>query len=246
MKAKGTRTLRKAAVLLAASFVTMAIGGCQTAGKHPIYESGSVPDINVKLEPGDMIETKFYYAPELNESQRVRPDGKITLQLIGDVEAAGREPAALQEELKERYTGLIDKPEVTVFVRDMNNRAIFVGGAVKIPGRFPMTGTLTALAAILQAGGFDMTQAAFNNVVVIRQEAPQPSAFVLDFTKTLQGEPGEPFYLHAQDLVIVPKTKISNLNQWIDQYLNRIVPQFGFTYTRPVGDGTIGLDTSQR
>ncbi len=239
MKRTGTAL---AAVLLG----LLLAGGCQTAGKKPIHAGGSKPDVSVKLEPGDLIEIKFFYAPELNDIQRVRPDGKLSLQLIGEVDAQGQEPAALQAELKKRYDGLIEKPEVSVVVREMSNRAVFIGGAVRNPGRVPMPGTITALGAIVQAGGFDMTQAGYHNVVVIRSSEGQPSAYVLDFSGDLKGHPSEPFYLHSQDIVHVPKTKIANVNQWIDQYLNKVVPQFGLTYYRPLGDGTIGLDTSSR
>jgi protein involved in polysaccharide export with SLBB domain len=246
MAGKMIRPLR-AAVVVGLTLGALMAGGCQTPRERPMpYDAGSPPDMNVKLQPGDLIEAKFYYSPELNESQRVRPDGKIALQLIGEIEAAGKDPQQLQAELREKYTGLIEKPEVAVLVREMSNRAVFVGGAVRNPGRIPMTGNLTALAAILEAGGFDMTQAGFNRVVVIRQEEDQPKSYILDYAKTLKGEPGEPFYLHSQDLVIVPRTPITDIDQWIDQYLNRIVPQFGFTYTRPIGDGVIGIDTSRR
>ena len=222
------------------------VSGCQTAGPKAAYREGSEPDIRVTLEPGDLVDVKFYYAPDLNESQRVRPDGHITLQLLGEVKAAGLTPGNLQEKLKESYAGLIDKPEVAVFLREQQNRAVFVGGSVKNPGRIPMPGSLTALSAILQAGGFDMTQAGYHNVVVLRMEEEKPEAFVLDYSKELNGEPGLPFYLHAQDVVLVPRTRIVDMNQWIDQYLNKLVPQFGFTATRVFGDGTVGIDTSNR
>ncbi|MFH0879491.1 MAG: polysaccharide biosynthesis/export family protein [Lentisphaerota bacterium] len=242
MKTRINRVWMLAPLLMGAAL----IAGCQTAGPKNVYTEGSEPDVSVKLEAGDLVDVKFYYAPELNELQRIRPDGNITLQLLGEVKAAGLTPGKFQEALKEKFTGLIDKPEVAVFVREQQNRAVFVGGAVKNPGRIAMPGSLTALSAIMQAGGFDMVQAGFNNVVVIRMTDDKPQAFVLDYSKELNGEPGEPFYLHAQDIVQVPRTRVVDANQWIDQYLNKMVPQFGLTATRSFGDGTVGIDTSRR
>ena len=82
--------------------------GCATVqpAKTPM-EMASEPEARLTLGPGDVLDIKFYYAPELNESQTVRPDGKITLQLIGEVAVKGKAPAELQEELVRAYTGAI-------------------------------------------------------------------------------------------------------------------------------------------
>ena len=247
MIARKDQYVRASLCLLMGAFLLAAASGCRTTKPPiPVYTEGSAPDVSVKLEAGDLVEIKFFYAPELNETQRVRPDGKIALQLVGEVAAQGKEPGQLQAELKKMYEGVIEKPEVSVLVREMNNRAVFVGGSVKIPGRIAMPGSLTALGAIMHAGGFDMAQAGYHKVMVIRTEENQTKAYLLDFSDELNGSPDKPFYLHAQDIVFVPRTKITDVNQWIDQYLNRIVPQFGFIYSAPLGNGTIGIDTSRR
>ena len=246
---------------LAATFLTLT--GCQTAkpaGRSPSSpdyilrelqqtqtssEPRSLPDTRVTLAPGDLLEIKFFYAPDLNEEQQIRPDGKITLQLAGDVTAAGLTPEDLQKELEKKYTGLIENPSVAVIVRELNHRNVYVGGSVIRPGMLEMPGHMTALSAIMEAGGFDLREANLKNVLVIRHEGSTRSVFSLDVRDALKGDaPPAPFYLHAQDIVYVPRTTIVNVGQWVDQHINRIVPQTGFTYFYTKDEHRIGVDTS--
>jgi len=226
--------------------VALAVGGCRTAGPVKFAEEDSPePDARVVLAAGDVIEVKFLYAPELNEVQAIRPDGRVTLQLVGDVEAAGKEPGELQAEVKKRYAGVVDRAEVAVIVRELDHRAVYVAGAVQRPGRVLMPGDLTALDAIMQAGGFDPVTARVGGVLVIREEDGRREGVRLDFRKVLAGELHEPYYLHARDIVYVPRTRIVNVNQWIAQHISGLIPQFGFTYFRTKDDTQYGLDTSR-
>jgi len=205
--------------------------GCKTADVKMPAKFKSVPDARVILAPGDMVDVKFFYTPELNESQQIRPDGKISLQLVGDVAAAGLTPSALKDDLEKKYAGLIEKPSVVVIVRELNHRNVYVGGAVHKPGMVEMPGNMTALNAIIQAGDFNLREASLENVIVIRQDGATRKVFTLDFKDELKGCPRQdPFYLHAQDIVYVPRTKIANAVQWVDQHINKIVPQFGGAY----------------
>ena len=207
----------------------------------------SAPDTRVTLAAGDQLDIRFYYTPDLNDIQVIRADGKITLQLVGDVEAAGLTPPQLQKKLEEKYAGLIEKPSVAVIARNLNHRNIYVAGSVKLPGLQAMPGHLTVLEAVMQAGGFDMRDADPKNVIVIRQEGDQRNTYTLDLKNALVGkDPGEPFYLHAQDIVYVPRTGVVKAGQWIDQHITQLIPQAGFTYSHFSGANTIGVDTSAR
>ena len=72
---------------------------------------------DVTLTPGDAVDIKFFYVPELNDSQVIRPDGKLSLQLIGEIQAAGKSPEQLRKSLFELYTPQLKKPDVSVIVR---------------------------------------------------------------------------------------------------------------------------------
>jgi polysaccharide biosynthesis/export protein len=203
-------------------------------------ETGPQPRLN--LGPGDVLDIKFFYAPELNENQTVRPDGKITLQLIGEVEVKGKTPEELRNELVKAYTGQLRVPEVAVIVRSLVNRRVYVGGDVIRPGAIEMPAPISALEAIMQAGGFDYRRAEVSNVVIIRYKDGKRYGCALDFTPALKGMEFQQFYLEPQDIVYVPRTKIAQVNLWIDQYINQIIPRVGFTYLAPLGSGaTIGF-----
>jgi polysaccharide export outer membrane protein len=235
---------------MAAAFgvlLVVALLGCTTVqpAKTPLeMASESAPKVTL-LGPGDVLEVKFFHTPELNESQTVRPDGKISLQLIGEVEVKGKTPAQLKEELVKAYTGQLRVPEVAVIVRSFVNRRVYVGGDVNRPGVIEMPAPITALEAIMQAGGFDYRRAEIGNVVIIRHKDGKRYGCALDFTGALSGKEFQLFYLEPQDIVYVPRNKISQVGLWIDQYINQIVPRVGFTYTAPLAGGaTIGITPS--
>ena len=198
------------------------------------------------FSPGDTIDVKFFYTPELNEAQDVRPDGKIALQIIGEVTAAGKTPAQLRWLLEKLYDSHLKDPEIPVVVRSFSNQLVYVVGQVMRPGTIEVSGQITALEAIMEAGGVDFKEAQVKNVVVIRHYEGTRYGYLLNMEPILKGKESRPFFLEPKDIVYVPRTEIAKVNQWIDQYINRIVPQTGFTYYQRRGDSTIGIDTSTR
>ena len=227
--------------LITVIFLFVVSVGCQ--GVQPVIkESGTESPPTVTLGPGDTIEIKFFHNPELNDAQTVRPDGKITLQLVGEVTVQGKTPLELRNELVKRYTPDLRTPEVAVIVRALYDRRIYVGGEVKTPGLITMPGRLTALEAIMQAGGFNPLTGKINNVVIIRHKDGKRYGCALNFKDALKGKEYQPFYLEPQDIVYVPRTNIAKVNQWIDQYINKIVPRTGLNFSYPLGAGTVSLD----
>lgn len=201
--------------------------GCRTVKPNVIGNAGDFEGDRLLLAPGDTVDVKFFYAPELNDSQNIRQDGKITLQLVGDVQAAGRLPADLQQDLAGRFSKLIDKPEVAVIVRSMTNGIVFVSGAVTTPGQVDMVHRFTALDAVMKAGGFNAETAAIREVIVIRVVDGHYVGYPLNFEKVMLGEMTDPFYLKNRDIVFVPRTRIVDMNTWIDQHITRMIPQIG-------------------
>jgi protein involved in polysaccharide export with SLBB domain len=235
---------------LPAAVGLLLIGAGSGCGK-PTNGIGGLPAIRserapvVTLAPGDVVDIKFFYVPELNESQAVRPDGRIALQLVGEVEAQGRTPEQLREDLYRLYTPHLNKPDVTVIIRSFHGRRVLVGGEVKRPGMVEMPGPLTALEAIMQAGGFDESSARISNVVVIRHKGGQRYGASLDFRDALKGKESVEFLLEPLDIVYVPRTKIVKVAQWIDQHINQLIPMFGVEYSYPAGEGTVTIDTTR-
>ncbi len=229
--------------------IGLGLTGCRTSDPEVVEQWLSPPDTRVILAPGDLVDVKFFYTPELTESQNIRPDGKITLQLVGDVTAAGLTPAQLQEALQNKYTGLIEKPSIVVIARELVHRNVYVAGSVEKPGLLAMPGHLSALEAIMQSGGFDMRSADPKQVVIIRCEDGKRSIYSLDFKQALNGNSvSDPFYLHAQDIVLVPRTGIVKVGQWIDQYVTQLIPKTGFSmfYNTGTDSSTFGVDTTSK
>jgi polysaccharide biosynthesis/export protein len=226
-------------------FIVMTVG-CQSVDS-PQLELTPLPKLNasehrVTLAPGDEIEVKFFYVPELNEIQKVRPDGKITLQLVGEVVAQKKTPLELKNELINLYESELKKPEIAVIVRSLSNQRVYVGGEVFTPGMIELPGSITVLEAIILAGGFNMETANLKKIVVIRNKDGQQHKEFLDYHKALEDPEDVPvFNLQPLDIVYVPSKTIIKINQWVDQYINKIIP-FGTTVTGTIGTTTVGID----
>jgi polysaccharide export outer membrane protein len=218
--------------------------GCRsssTVGPPTTRSDLFIPE-QVDLSAGDVVEVSFYYTPELNVIQTIRPDGKIALQLIGEISAQGMTPSELRTDLLESYARILKQPDITVLTRSFYERRVYVGGHVMAPGVFDMPGPMTLLEAIIQAGGLDLTQAEVRNVVVIRHEGDRRYGYAIDLEPALHGSESRPFYLRPKDIVYVPQTRIAKANQWVDQHINQLVPKVGFTFSQVRGDTVIGYN----
>lgn len=158
---------------------------------------------SIILREGDVVRITFPSAANLNSIQAIRRDGKITLQLVGEVTAAGFTPTQLEAEVIKAYApqGLLTK-EVTVSV-EASAFPVFVMGAVQKPGKLLADRPITALEAIMEAGGFDTARANQKKVLVIRHEANEVKNFKLNLDDALRGKPTEPMNLKPGDIIFV-------------------------------------------
>jgi polysaccharide export outer membrane protein len=229
-------------------FLWGAPAACVLPGCGPRYHCEPNPPYGVATPPavtlaaGDMVEVRFFYTPELNVTQAVRPDGQISLQLIGDVPVQGKTPAEVRQDLLARYAAQLKAPDVAVIVQSFYQRRVYVGGEVLRPGVLQMPGAMMALDAIMEAGGFRLPQAEVRNVIVIRYRNGHRYGYCLDLKAALRGGEIRPFYLEPQDIVYVPQTTITDIGQWVDQYINNLLPRTGFVVLTNTGDTTIGYD----
>ena len=106
------------------------------------------------IGPEDILFIRVWREPELTTPAQVRPDGMITLNLVGEVQAAGLTPNGLKEKITEAYTEYINKPEVTVAVQSVLSRKYHIAGGVNKGGSFPLVVPTTVLEALINAGGF--------------------------------------------------------------------------------------------
>lgn len=203
------------------------------------------PAEEYRIQTGDQLDIKFFYNKDLNEQVTVRPDGRISLQLVKSIVAAGLTPEQLTDQLTKVYSAQLKDPEIAVIVRSFSSQRVYVDGEVAKPGLIPLTGPTTVLQAITQAGGVLYTGNATDVMVIRRGPENRVLAMMVNMQKVHDGtDLDQDIYLKPYDIVYVPKTAIASVNLWIEQYLTRMVPRIGFTAAYPVGSGVMGVDTS--
>ncbi len=161
------------------------------------------------IKPGDKLSVKFFFNPELNEEDLVvRPDGRISLQLIHEVQAANLSAPQLTALLAKRYTGQLKNPEISVIVREVREApVVHVEGEVVSPGAFEIVGSLRVLQAVTLAGGFAKDTSKQDEVLVIRRgQGDQSFVIKLDLTAALRGaDLTQNILLLPNDFVHVPR-----------------------------------------
>jgi polysaccharide export outer membrane protein len=160
------------------------------------------------LQSGDDIEIKAYNIPELDQAVRIRPDGKISLLLLGDVQAAGLTADRLGETLGAAFARHYRNPRISVIVRGFSTLSAYVGGEVLRPGLIPLTGATTALQAVVEAGGLKETSHG-GKVLLLRPGANgEPASIALNVDNIVSKREAD-VPLRAGDILYVPKNNIN-------------------------------------
>jgi polysaccharide export outer membrane protein len=183
--------------------ILTAVAGCQTAQTKAPVEPADQANAII-LREGDVLKITFPGAPNLNDSQQIRRDGKIALSMVGEVVAAGLTPADLEKEILKLYSSQLVTKEVTVTVTS-SSFPIFVTGAVIRPGKILSDHPITALEAIMEAGGFDYSKADLGHVRVVRNRKDGTKNYTLNLKEALEAKQSTPFYLKPSDIVYVPE-----------------------------------------
>lgn len=184
-------------------FSLLSFAGCQTTVSTSLPEQPLAQN-RVTLSPGDVVKITFPGATELTQSQTIQTDGKINLPLIGEVDAAGRTIADLQQNLQLLYKPQLQNTTVTVTL-ESSVTPVVIGGAVKKPGKYLFDRPTTVLQAIMEAGGADQF-GTLGRVSMIRLVNGQQRTQVLDLRPILQGKPTKPVYVHGGDVVLVAES----------------------------------------
>lgn len=205
------------------------------------------------ISPNDVLEIKFDRNPEYNDSVTVRPDGKISLALVHTVQAEGKTPEQLEAELTKLYAKHLKFPDLVVIVRQFTNekfyangksykpglrnlegltvivrsttpRLIYVGGEVNRAGFYNYTYPMTALQAILMAGGIQRTAKLRSTVLLRKFNQKEPIIMILNLKPDWRGVGSNDVPLRPFDVIIVPKTTISKVLNFMNQYVYELIP----------------------
>lgn len=206
-------------------WVMLSVGCSHVATDKPGLPINSiVPVKEYRIQPGDQLDVKLFYNPELNEQLIVRPDGKITLQLVNDVVAAGLTPAELTVVLTRAYSSELRNPKVAVILKTSVADRVYVDGEVNRAGLIPLVGPTTLLQSISQAGGMKETAKSGEIILLRKSEDNKLTVHRVNVEGALSGDGAQDIILKPNDIVFVPKSSISNINTWVDLYIRRNIP----------------------
>ena len=201
-----------------------------TAGESTSETFSRPPEYRIGVL--DELEIRFQYHERFNDSVTVRPDGRITLENIGEIYVAGMTPLELDQLITESYAKIVHDPEVTVFVRGFASRWVYVLGEVDKPGVLELKPNMTALQAMASVGG-PMRGAKLNSVMVLRRnQAGALSSIRLDLSRAAIKETAiQDLQLRPQDIVYVPRTFITSVDEFLAQIYAGLLPPLD-TYLR--------------
>lgn len=217
-------------------FVILMAAGCSNPVAH-------IPQINAeqlnatptkqipyeqtyRMVPYDLIGVRFTYHPEQDPKApvAVRPDGQISLDGVGTLQAAGRTPEDLAKDIAAKSSKRLRDPDVVVTVTQYAPRKIYVGGQVRTPGIVQFQGEITPVQAIFERGGFT-PEAQVDSVILIRNGGgPEPIVGRLNVDQSLENGTPEKITLLTNDVLYVPMSGIGRADLWVKQHLNDIMP----------------------
>src|SRR5437868_9619570 len=183
------------------TFLAFAGAGCQTDANSTTFSGQADVPQHVILASGDVVKLTFSSAPELNQSQKIRTDGKLSLPLVGEVDAAGKTVGQLQSELMQLYKSQLKTPEVTVSL-EASVTSVTVSGAVHKPGKLAFERPTTVLQALMEAGG-PSEFGTLKHVRLMRVVNGVYKSQVMDLHDL--SKEVKPFYVRDNDVIYVPQ-----------------------------------------
>jgi len=167
---------------------------------------------------------KFPYHSARDQELPVRPDGKISLDVTGEIDAEGMTPLELSEVIKERSSRYLKKPEVVVIVVAIGDRRVYVGGEVNRPGFVTVQEGMTPLQAVMAVGGFKDTAQKSDVLYIARGAGGDYNASRVDLLDVVKHGTPEVVRLVGNDIVYVPATRIVNAGLFVKQYIRDLLP----------------------
>jgi polysaccharide biosynthesis/export protein len=186
---------------LKAGVAATVLGLCGFGCAHKTQVPVSQVDAPYRIGREDVLDVAVWRDADLSRTLPVRPDGFISLPMVGELKADGRTPGELEKEIREKLKPFVVEPKVTVIVREVNSSRVFVTGEVSHPGAYPLRGKVSLVQAIALAGGFS-DFASSNGIVVIRGGKDNIPVRYADLVTDRKDR--VEFYLQPGDTVVVP------------------------------------------
>jgi polysaccharide export outer membrane protein len=201
--------MRKPYVLLMGSLLVLSCGSALQAHQDSTAPKGA-PEVKTTSDPDykigaqDVVRIDVWKEPEISRTTPVRPDGRISLPLLNDVQAAGLTPTQLAANISEGLKKFITNPQVTVGVNEINSRRVYVTGEVLKPGAFPLQAGMTVLQALTSSGGFTQF-AKIKGIYILRTEDGKQVKHEFNYKDVVKGKKPElNILVQPGDVIVVP------------------------------------------
>ena len=188
---------------LALALWTMSGGGAPGADVRTPMVSGPSDLPGYRIGPEDVLQVSVWSNEAVSRTVPVRPDGRISLPLLNDVQAAGLSPMELREDLTRRLAEYMPHPEVAVSVTEVRSYKVSVIGAVTRPGRYELKSWATVVDVLAMAQGFTEF-AGRSRIVVLRSDGKETGRLPFDYDKVASGGGQANFYVRPGDIILVP------------------------------------------
>lgn len=199
--------------------VMLAVAAWSTPGasaQQPLDLGGVAPEPYYQIQPSDTVAVKYRYTPEYNAVVSVRPDGFITLPIVGDVKVSGLTVPEAQIAVRAAAAARLRDPEMTFELTDFQRPRFIVGGEVDKPGQFELRGRVSVLEAIAMAGGFKSSARHSQVVLFRRYDETQAVTRVINAKALARADrPEEDPFLRPGDFLFVPQNKLSKVERFL-------------------------------
>lgn len=183
-------------------FVTLMLDGCQSP--LPPLPNPPGPKTAVRLAPGDVLKLSFAEETDLDQVQKIRRDGKVSLPLIGEVTAAGKRVIDFQHELTRRYEDQLDNPEVLVTL-ESGAAGVIISGFANKPGKYVFDRPTTVFQAIMEAGGVS-DYGSLRNIHLTRIINGEERTESFSLRPIIHGNPTQPKYVQDGDVIYISRS----------------------------------------
>jgi polysaccharide export outer membrane protein len=181
-----------------------AVSSAESPVSQPDSKKTATVDPSYIIGPTDILEIQVWKEPDFSRHALVRPDGKMTLPLVGDLHVAGMTTMALKQLLTEKLKDFIDSPEVTVILVESHSKNFYIIGKIIRPGTYPLMKDMTVLQAISVAGGLGEWADA-DSIRIIRKSGETENILHFDYEKVISGKNLEQnIVLQPNDTIVVP------------------------------------------
>jgi len=225
--------MKKKFMLLGLIFL-MCCSGCESMSSNTgslaygtIHQYPAEREETYRLEAPDEIDISVIPQSELDRTVTIRPDGKISLPLIGDVFVEGMTSEELTDKLTEEFSKYAKNPSVAVIVTGFNSKKVYVIGEVFSQGAYPYTGTTSVFEAVEEAGSFTR-RASLGRVILVRGDIEDPTVIDINLKEVVtKGAKENDLHLQPGDIVYVPPNGFAKAGYAVEQVLFPFMPILG-------------------